>query len=233
MKALPAFVMLTLSGCSFALVKGPPQYVPPNQPISCTESRLVPMIDGTFGGFAVVNAGLFLLTDSPSLTKTEENTVALVMGVLGTGLTWSAVAGHDRVSKCTSAKLAEELRVGSLDGAGPDAFGYLKGLVPPQGGGFAVLDSQVRGTPRFFGPDGAHVSTHVGNGQGPGEFVDTNGLMFGPNGRLWVPDARNGRMSVFDPEADFTESFPFAGGNRYGWVWNGPADRGVGGPVHR
>lgn len=233
MKAFSAFAMLTLSGCSFALVKGPPPYIPPDQPIFCTESRAVPMIDGTFGGWAVVNAGLFLLTDSETLSKTEENTAALVMGVIGTGLTWSAIAGHDRVSKCSAAKLAEELRIGSLDGTGPDAFGYLKGRVPPQDGGFDLLDSQVRGTARFFGPYGAHVPTYGGKRQGPGEFVATKGLMLGPNGRRWVPDARNRRMSVFDPEVGFTEALPFVGGNYYGWAWSGAADRGMGGPVYR
>ena len=115
--------------------------------------------------------------------------------------------------------LVEELRVGSLDGTGPDAFAYLKGLVALGGGGFAVLDSQVQEL-RVFGPDGAHIATHGRKGQGPGEFVDANGLMLGPNGRLWVPDARNGLVSVFDPEDGFIESFPFADGN-YGWVWDG------------
>ncbi len=115
--------------------------------------------------------------------------------------------------------LVEELRVGSLDGTGPDAFGYLKGLVALEDGGFAVLDSQVQEL-RVFGPDGAHVATHGGRGQGPGEFADANGLMLGPNGHLWVPDSRNGRMSIFDPGDGFIESFPFADGN-YGWVWNG------------
>ena len=115
--------------------------------------------------------------------------------------------------------LVEDLRVGSLDGTGPDAFAYLKGLVALDGGGFAVLDSQMQEV-RVFGPDGAHVATHGGKGQGPGEFVDANGLMLGPDGRIWVPDVRSGRMSVFDPEDGFIESFPFADGN-YGWVWNG------------
>lgn len=50
--------------------------------------------------------------------------------------------------------------------------------------------------------------------------MDANGLMLGPNGRLWVPDARNGRMSVFDPVDGFIESFPFTAGY-YGWTWNG------------
>ena len=115
--------------------------------------------------------------------------------------------------------LEEELRVGSMEGPGPDAFGYLKGLVALDGGGFAILDSQVQEL-RVFGADGAHIATHGRKGQGPGEFVAANGLMLGPNGSLWVPDARNGRMSVFDPEDGFIESFPFADGN-FGWVWNG------------
>ena len=115
--------------------------------------------------------------------------------------------------------LVEELRVGSLEGTGPDAFAYLKGLVALEAGGFAVLDSQVQEL-RVFGPDGAHLATHGGKGQGPGEFVDANGLMLGPGGRLWVPDARNGRVSVFNPEDGFIESFPFADAN-FGWVWNG------------
>ena len=115
--------------------------------------------------------------------------------------------------------LVEELRVGSLDGSGPDAFSRLKGLVALEGGGFAVLDSQIQEL-RVFGPDGTHIATHGGKGQGPGEFVDANGLMSGPGGLLWVPDARNGRMSVFDPEGGFLESFPFADGN-FNATWNG------------
>ncbi|MCY3612317.1 MAG: hypothetical protein OXH51_12360 [Gemmatimonadetes bacterium] len=115
--------------------------------------------------------------------------------------------------------LVEELRVGTLEGTGPDAFAYLKGLVALEDGGFAVLDSQIQEV-RVFGPDGAHVASHGGKGQGPGEFADANGLMLGPSGLIWIPDGRNGRMSVFDPEDGFIESFPFADGN-YGWVWNG------------
>ncbi len=125
--------------------------------------------------------------------------------------------------------LVEELRVGSLEGTGPDAFAYLKGLVALDGGGFAVLDSEIQEL-RVFGPNGAHIATHGGRGQGPGEFLDANGLMLGPGGRLWVPDARNGRMSVFDPEDGFVESFPFADGYR-GWVWNGAMVNGS--RIHR
>ncbi len=111
--------------------------------------------------------------------------------------------------------LVEEMRVGTTEGAGPEAFTEPVGLVVFDDGGFAVLDRQSQEL-RVFGPDGSHIATHGGIGQGPGEFVEANGLMLGPNGELWVPDPRNGRMSVFDPEAGFIESFLF---QPYGWEW--------------
>ena len=47
--------------------------------------------------------------------------------------------------------LVEELRVGSVDGDGPDVFGELRGLVVLPDGGFAVLDSQAQESPRLRG----------------------------------------------------------------------------------
>ena len=115
--------------------------------------------------------------------------------------------------------LVEELRVGTVVGDGPDAFGQLKGLVPLDGGGFAVLESQLSEI-RVFASDGSHVATHGGRGEGPGEFRDPNGLMVGPEGRLWVPDFYQARMSIFQPEEGFVESHRVNFFSR-GWVWNG------------
>ncbi|WP_419943059.1 6-bladed beta-propeller [Candidatus Palauibacter sp.] len=120
--------------------------------------------------------------------------------------------------------LVEELRLGTVEGVGPDAFAYLKGLVVLDDGRFAVLDSQAQEL-RVFGPDGGHVATHGRKGEGPGEFADANGLMLDPQGRIWVPDMRNGRMSVFDPEEGFLQSFPFADAN-FNWIWNGAMGNG-------
>lgn len=102
--------------------------------------------------------------------------------------------------------LVEELRVGSVDGDGPDVFGELRGLVVLPDGGFAVLDSQAREV-RVFAADGSHRATHGGEGEGPGEFRDAHGLMLDPQGRLWVTDPSNSRMSVFDPDTGFVDSF--------------------------
>lgn len=119
----------------------------------------------------------------------------------------------------TTWTLVEEMRVGTVEGGRPDSFGELKGLVLLAGGGFAVFDSQSQEI-RVFGPDGSHLATHGRRGEGPGEFIDANGLMVDPQGRLWVPDSRLMRMSVFDPVAGFLESFRFVSLVR-GWVWQG------------
>ena len=104
--------------------------------------------------------------------------------------------------------LVEELRVGTLEGGRPDSFGALKGLVALPGGGFAVLESQAQEI-RVFAADGSHVATHGSAGEGPGEFVDANGLMLDPKGRIWAADPDGGRMSVFDPAEGFLESFRY------------------------
>ena len=119
----------------------------------------------------------------------------------------------------TTWTLVEEMRVGTVEGGRPDSFGELKGLVLLSGGGFAVFDSQSQEI-RVFGPDGSHLATHGRRGEGPGEFIDANGLMLDPQGRLWVPDSRLTRMSVFDPGAGFVESCRFISFVR-GWVWKG------------
>ena len=115
--------------------------------------------------------------------------------------------------------LVEEIRVGTAEAGGPESFGELKGLAALGGGGFAVLESQAQEL-RVFSADGGHLATHGRAGEGPGEFIGANGVMLDPSGRIWVPDSYAARMSVFDPEDGFVQSFPFTSWVR-GWVWTG------------
>ncbi len=101
----------------------------------------------------------------------------------------------------------EDLRIGSIDEEGPSSFAEIKGLVVTQAGHIAVLDSQTQEI-RVFGPSGEHLATFGGRGSGPGELEAAWGLMLSPDGKLWVPDHRNARMSIFDPERGFEEAFP-------------------------
>ena len=115
--------------------------------------------------------------------------------------------------------LREDLRVGTFDGDGPASFGGLRGLAVLGDGRFAVLDALAQEV-RVFGRDGDHVATYGGKGGGPGEFEAAFGLMHHPDGTLWIPDYRNARMSVFDPDRGFQVSYRLLVFRR-GFVWGG------------
>lgn len=97
-------------------------------------------------------------------------------------------------------RLEEELRIGSVDGDGPAAFGQIKGMGVLPDGRIAVLDAQAQEV-RVFGADGVHLATHGRKGAGPGEFVNANGLVVGSEGLIRVHDPRNARLTVLDPDS--------------------------------
>jgi len=115
--------------------------------------------------------------------------------------------------------LREDLRVGTLDGDGPASFGGLRGLAVLGDGRFAVLDALAQEV-RVFGREGDHIATYGGKGGGPGEFEAPFGLMHHPDGTLWIPDHRNARMSVFDPDRGFQRSYRLLVLRR-GFIWGG------------
>lgn len=95
----------------------------------------------------------------------------------------------------------------------------MRGLVVLADGHVAVLDASAQDV-RVFGPDGTHIVTHARQGEGPGELVGAHGLMSDRAGRIWVPDGRNARMSVFHRDDGFIESYPMPFLTR-GFVWQG------------
>jgi hypothetical protein len=115
--------------------------------------------------------------------------------------------------------LEEELRIGTVDGAGPESFAQVKAVVVDGAGRIAVLEGLAQEI-RVFGPDGAHLATFGGKGGGPGELQNALGMMLRSDGRLLVPDQGNARMSVFDFAGGFVESFPLVF-RSWGFVWDG------------
>jgi len=174
-------------------------------------------------------------TRKPTFGRSMQILAAGVIAVLACGESgpaadWTVVrdtlpSGVERVTNTPAPAdaptwtLVEEIRVGTIEADRPESFGEIKGLVGLEGGGFAVLESQAMEL-RVFAADGSHLATHGPQGEGPGEFVGANGLMLDPSGRIWVPDSYAARMSVFDPEDGFVDSFPFTSFVR-GWVWTG------------
>lgn len=63
-----------------------------------------------------------------------------------------------------------ELRLGAVDGEDPHTFGSVEGIVQRSDGVIVVADGQAQEL-RAFDPDGAHLWTAGGPGEGPGEFM--------------------------------------------------------------
>lgn len=119
-------------------------------------------------------------------------------------------------------RLEPGLRIGAVDGAGPNVFGQIAGLDVMADGRIVVLDYQAQEV-RIFGPDGGHLATHGGKGGGPGEFQAANGVAVGPDGLIRVPDSRNARLSYLHPDSGFLRSHPYE--PRFGGLdWGGRVD---------
>lgn len=117
-------------------------------------------------------------------------------------------------------RLEPALRIGRMEGTGPDLFGQVSAL-EVRDGRIYVLESQAREV-RVFDATGAHVRTFGGSGSGPGEFGSPSGLVFDPSGTLWVPDGANARYARHDTAGALLEYRPrssiavFFGGFRGG-----------------
>ena len=79
----------------------------------------------------------------------------------------------------------EDLRIGTLEGEGPDQFGQVAALKVDAQGRIYVLDYLSQDI-RVFEADGSHSHTIGGPGEGPGEFMRAAGLNWHPDGNLWV-----------------------------------------------
>jgi hypothetical protein len=119
-------------------------------------------------------------------------------------------------------RLEEDLRIGAMEGEGPDVFGRIVGLVVDGAGRIWALDRQAREL-KIFGPDGAHVRTVGRGGGGPGEFGDPIGLALATDDRVWVVDPGNARFSVHDSTGEFVET-RHRGIGGYSVPWRGGFD---------
>lgn len=106
---------------------------------------------------------------------------------------------------------AEERRIGSMMGEGPEAFGEVRDLLIDEEGRIYVLESQAQEI-RVFGPDGAWERTIGRAGEGPGELKNAAAMGWGPDGVLRVVDYGNGRLSEFRRDGSLLAGHRQAGG---------------------
>lgn len=102
------------------------------------------------------------------------------------------------------ANLVEEASIGVAEGE--DA--YLLGLVravAASGERLYVLDASAR-IVRAYTRDGDYVGDVGGRGEGPGEYRQPMGLGVSADGRLFVHDPSNRRVSIYSSEGAFLDS---------------------------
>lgn len=113
-----------------------------------------------------------------------------------------AVNDFRRDASATERLVAQvELEIGEVDGDGPAVFGSVIALEADERGTVYVLDGHAQEV-RVFGPDGTHLHTLGGRGEGPGEFMGAGGLNLDAEGALWVWDPRNGRFTRFSASGE-------------------------------
>ena len=118
--------------------------------------------------------------------------------------------------------LAERVRLGSSDEAGPELFGQAWDFELDGYGRIYVLDRMAKDV-RVFDPEGAFIRALGGEGEGPGEFQNPFGLAWSGDGNLWVVDVRLSRYSVFDTTGLHLREYRRQVGG-YSWPWPGRFD---------
>ena len=108
-------------------------------------------------------------------------------------------------------RVVEELRIGTMEGNGPDLFGAVRAIEVDPVGRLWILEGQAQEI-RIFGPDGSHVKTVGREGGGPGEFAYPLDIEMGPDGHVWITDPQNNRMSIFDTAGTYLQGKRMPGG---------------------
>ena len=123
-------------------------------------------------------------------------------------------------------RLIPELSLGVAEQEGPELFGSISALEVGADGRIFVLDRQANEL-RIFGADGRHERTVGRTGEGPGEYVRANGLLWAGPDTPVVVDQSGRRYSLLTADGDYVRSvrrphgwigYAFSGGYHQGRV---------------
>ena len=104
------------------------------------------------------------------------------------------------------ARIEETLSIGIDQGEEPYMFGRISG-VAGSGDRIYVLDTSVPAV-RIYDDQGQHLMDIGAEGDGPGEFRNPDALLVAEDGRVFVRDSRQGRITVFDADGGLIETRP-------------------------
>ena len=107
-------------------------------------------------------------------------------------------------------RLDEQLSIGVDQGEQPYMFGRIGGVGSYEERLY-VLDTSVP-VVRVYDASGRHTSDIGSEGDGPGEFRSPDGLLIGADGRLYVRDMRQARITIFANDGEFIDTWPLDAG---------------------
>ncbi len=99
-------------------------------------------------------------------------------------------------------ELQTKRTIGGREGAGRGEFGFVTDAVQTADGCYYVGEYGQNDRIQKFDPQGSFISQWGGHGEAPGQFRRPQSLKLGPQGYLWVADACNHRIQIFDIDRD-------------------------------
>jgi hypothetical protein len=155
-----------------------------------------------------ISSVLSVLAGSTGCSPVESNAATMWSGTMDTLASGAVLVSNPRDGvwdERTAWHVIEQVRIGTLEGDGPDMFGGIGSIEVDQNGNIYVYDRQALEL-RVFDPTGEHIRTVGREGGGPGEFKQVIGMDWAPDGTLWVVDPGNNRISVFDTSGTYVTS---------------------------
>jgi DNA-binding beta-propeller fold protein YncE len=95
-------------------------------------------------------------------------------------------------------KLLEDRTIGGQSGTGPGQFGFVTDVVQDSRGNYYVSEYGEFDRIQKFSPDGNFLFQWGGHGPEPGKFKRPQSLALDEHDHLWVADACNHRIQIFD-----------------------------------
>ncbi|MEM9943522.1 MAG: NHL repeat-containing protein [Planctomycetota bacterium] len=111
-------------------------------------------------------------------------------------------------------ELIEDRTIGGVNGRGPGEFGFVTDVVQDSKGNYFVAEYGDYDRIQKFSPNGEYIYQWGEHGDQPGQFQRPQGLVMDENDHLWVADASNNRIQIFDVSGDhpvFVKSWGQAG----------------------
>src|SRR5690606_36152225 len=99
-------------------------------------------------------------------------------------------------------ELLEEKTIGGVCGPGPGEFGFVTDAVEDSQGNIYIAEYGEYDRIQKFSSGGEFLVQWGSHGSEPGQFLRPQNLAIDEQDRIWVADACNHRIQVFDPQGN-------------------------------